>query len=108
MTAVTLVRLRMAEAAPNVRTYVAIRSAVAVAFLAEIFGSADTATPPVDAETLPWDTLPGIRELAAADLGPRPPGMVALLGTTVRNKWAEWHLPVPPPPVPSTEPARNH
>ena len=94
MTAVTLVRIRADEADTDVRTYVAVRSADAVDLLSDGFELGD-------AETLPCDVLPGIRELAAAEIGARPRRPIAILGTSEGTGWATWHLPVAVPPVPA-------
>lgn len=95
MTAVTLICFRADDADPGVRTYVAVRSDEALALVAE--GIAN----PGDAEMLPWDMLPGVKKLAAAEVGSRPLRSVAILGTTESRAWATWHPPVPPPPVPA-------
>lgn len=91
MTAVTLIRFR-ADEFPECWTYAAVRASEALALVAD--GTADLG----DAETLPWDTLPGIKLRAAAEVRTRPPGSVPALSTTEGRAWATWHLPVEPPP----------
>lgn len=95
MTAVTLICFRADDADPSIRTYAAVRSAEALALVANSIADLG------DAETLPWDTLPGIKKLAAAEVGARPPRSVAILGTTEGRAWATWHLPTEPRPVPA-------
>ena len=95
MTAVTLICFRADDADPSVRTYVAVRASEALALVANGIGGVG------DAETVPWGTLPGIKPLAAAEVGTRPARSVAILGTTEGQAWATWHLPVEPPPVPA-------
>jgi len=52
---------------------------------------------------LPWDTLPGV-EQTASDFMNRDQRMVEVIGVTAGEKWAEWSLPCPQPPVPGTQP----
>jgi hypothetical protein len=52
---------------------------------------------------LPWDTLPGV-EQTASDFMNRDHTMVEVIGVTAGEKWAEWNLPGPQPPVPGSQP----
>jgi hypothetical protein len=93
--ALTLIRVRSDSADPVCYTYVAVRSPQALDL------TADAVTRFGDAETLPWETLPGTRKLVARDFIGRPSRAVCILGTTEGRAWATWHLPVNPPPVPA-------
>jgi hypothetical protein len=95
VTAITLICFRADKDDLSIRTYAAVRSSEAGALLADAISDLG------DAETLPWETLPGVKRLAAAEVGARPPRSVAILGTTEGRAWATWHLPVEPPPVPA-------
>lgn len=90
---VTLIRLSAEE---DVVTFVAAHSADSLGIVAEYLGDHG----PDAADTLPWDALPGIEALAAADLRGRPRRSVSALGTAVGREWTAWHLPAGPPPVP--------
>jgi hypothetical protein len=92
-TAITLIRMR---AEPDVATYAAVHSGDASRIVNGWAGQ-----PGAAAEALPWDALPGVQFLAAAELRHRPPGTIALLGTAVGREWTTWRLPVEPPPVPA-------
>jgi hypothetical protein len=94
MTTVTLIRFHADEADDDVRTYAAVRSSDAVDLLADGFELGD-------AETVPWDALPGIEELAASRISGQPPRSVAIIGTSEGAEWATWHVPAPAPPVPA-------
>jgi hypothetical protein len=52
---------------------------------------------------LPWDTLPGVEQVASEFMN-RDHRMVEVIGVTGGRKWAEWNLPCPQPPVPGTQP----
>ena len=93
MTDITLIRIR--ETGSDVCTYAVVPSAETPRLLAH--GSELG-----DVETLPWDVLPGIRELAAAEISAHPERHVTILATAEGTAWATWHLPVAPPPVPVT------
>ena len=98
MTPVTLIRSRSKDTPPGIITYAAIRSSDAVELLAGLNDDQ------VDTDTLPWDALPGVEPLAAAELAASPaPRAVIVLGTTQDGEWATWHPPVTPPPVPQPQ-----
>lgn len=89
---VTLLRIHPDGAPPNVATYAAARTSDAGALVEAGAGT--------QAVIIPWETLPGLRAIAAAELAGKPPRAVAMLGTTEAGQWATWHVPVDPPPVP--------
>jgi hypothetical protein len=93
MTDLTLICIR--ETGSDVCTYAVVHSAETPRLLAH--GSELG-----DVETLPWDVLPGIRELAAAEISAHPERHVTILATAEGTERATWHLPVAPPPVPVT------
>jgi hypothetical protein len=104
--AVTLVRVIARKAGGE--TYVAVWAADALPilgqFMAMFDGIADRAGAgrgELDIDTMPWSALPGARRLAAAEMAGAPRGQVLFLGTAIDGKWATWHLPMLPPPVPS-------
>ena len=90
--ALTLIRIR-SEAA--ICTYLAIKSADTSGLVADAAREFD------GAEALPRGVLPGIRTLAARELGAAPVRAIAILGITEGRAWATWHLPVEPPQVPT-------
>jgi hypothetical protein len=102
VTAVTLVRLAAPRA--GTATYIALRTELALDFLAR---GADTfaAVAPdhdldpadVDLDTVPWETLPGVRRLAARALESGP---VLVVGTVVDGCWTSWYPPCPMPAAP--------
>ena len=91
---ITLIRI---ENEPSICTYMAIRAAEATDFLADRHPETICV-----AQSLPWDTLPGIEPHVT---GAIDPGMVITLGTTENGEWINWYLPAPPPPVPTTPPS---
>jgi hypothetical protein len=86
---VTLVRLSGDEAT----TFAAISAADSLGVLAAWIDTGQ------DADTLPWTAVPGVEQLAAADLADRGRQSVALLGTLVDGEWSAWHVPCPKPAV---------
>jgi len=95
--AVTLVRL--GGSGDGAVTFAAVHSADAPDMVAEWAGE-DGEDGAGTADTLPWDELPGIEALAAADLRGRARRSVSVLGTAVGGEWTTWHVPAPRPPVP--------
>jgi hypothetical protein len=91
--AVTLIRLDGKDGAV---TFAAVRSADAVAVLAEMGDAED-----LDTDTVPWEALPGIQPLAVTEMRSRPRRSIAVIGTAVGGEWTSWYLPVTAPTVPA-------
>lgn len=91
--------LRFTDPAGELACYLAVNSADAAESVTEVPGLASIlAGFEVDAGTVPWDALPGIRDTAAAALAGKRAYM--LLGTTRAGTWTSWYLRCPAPPVP--------
>jgi hypothetical protein len=91
MPALALLRLRAADASD---TYLAVRTGDVPDLLLDAIGRFDRA------ETLPWDTLPGVGPPCAAAC-PWQPRSARILGTAAGGQWLTWNPPVPAPPVPA-------
>ncbi len=102
--AVTLVRLAQPRA--RLATYIAIAAEHALdvmargpALFAETAASRGLDPADFDIDTVSWETMPGIRPVAALQVaGQWPP--VVFLGTVEDDQWMSWYLPAPKPPVP--------
>lgn len=94
--AVSLVRFGFTDGAA---TYAAVRSSEAPEAVADWAARTGDTTA---ADMMPWDTLPGVQALAAADMRGRAPRSVVILGTVYDGEWISWELlpSFPPPPVP--------
>jgi hypothetical protein len=95
VTRATLIRLT----APGSIMYAAVAPADALGLLASFTNPASGA----DAQTVPWDTLPGVEALAVMELAGRPPMTVAAVGTVEAGEWATWNPPCARPPVPEAD-----
>lgn len=103
VTQVTLIRVVPDHPGADTATYVAVHASFALEFVAEfphISRDSPEEGPPLDAETLPWETLPGIRHLVAETLASQPARSVLAVGTAVAGQWTSWYPPAPRPPVP--------
>jgi hypothetical protein len=102
VTQVTLIRVVPDHPANDMATYIAVHTSFALEFVAEFPGmSRDSAEePPLDAETMPWEALPGVRPLVAETMAGQPRRSVLAVGTSVAGQWTSWYPPAPRPPVP--------
>jgi hypothetical protein len=102
MTAVAVTLIRAAAPGGGPVSFVAVRSAEALGVLASLGSIAEDAPGyPVEADTRPWEALPGVRSLAARELDGRPPKTILLIGTAVEGRWTTWNPPCPRPAVPA-------
>ena len=74
MAEVALISLRIPEK-PAVRTYLAVRAAHAADVAAALRDNG------ADAQEMPWSTLPGCEQPAAADMDSKPDWTALILGT---------------------------
>jgi hypothetical protein len=89
-TPVSLIRISDGRAA----SFGAVHSADALDVVADWLDAGQ------DADTLPWESLPGAEQYAINDLSHRPRRSVVALGTAVDGEWTSWFVPGVKPAVP--------